>query len=106
MASGTSRPDSDTGDESDDRNAEQILRQDEFAGECKFTSRPVSEGVPADLEQAALEVRWSEAPADGNPLYVLFSRPVYTGEFRRDADAPEDLHLYETTDLVTADSDS
>ena len=34
------------------------------AGECTFTSRPVSEGVLADLERTASKVRWSEEPAD------------------------------------------
>jgi hypothetical protein len=45
------------------------------AGECRFTSQPVSEGVLADLERTASEVRWSDGPADGETLYVLFTAP-------------------------------
>ncbi len=34
------------------------------AGECKFTSNPVSEGILSDLERTVAEVRWSKRPAD------------------------------------------
>lgn len=35
------------------------------AGECKFTSQPVSEGILADLERTASEVRTLKEPAEG-----------------------------------------
>ena len=75
-------------------------------GECKFTSRPVSEGVLADLERTASKVRWSEEPADGETLYVLFSRSGYTDDLERAADARDDVLLFELSDLVTPDSNS
>ncbi|GCF12690.1 ATPase AAA [Haloarcula mannanilytica] len=76
------------------------------AGECKFTSQPVSEGVLADLERTASEVRWSEEPADGKTLYVLFSRSGYTADLENTADTRDDVRLFELSDLITTDSDS
>ncbi len=72
------------------------------AGECKFTSRPVSEGVLADLERTSSEVRWSEGGPNGEPLYVLFSRSGYTDDLERVADARDDILLYGLSDLVTS----
>ena len=76
------------------------------AGECKFTSQPVSEGVLTDLERTASEVRWAEGPADGETLYVLFSRSGYTDDIERTADTRDDVLLFELPDLITPDSDS
>ncbi len=76
------------------------------AGECKFTSQPVSEGVLADLERTTTEVRWPEGPADGETLYVLFSRSGYTDDLENVADARDDVLLYGLSDLVTAGSNS
>ena len=70
------------------------------AGECKFTSQPVSEGVLADLERTAAEVRWSEEPADGETLYVLFSRSGYTTDLERVADTRDDVLLFDVPDLL------
>jgi AAA+ ATPase superfamily predicted ATPase len=72
------------------------------AGECKFTSQPVSEGVLADLERTTSEVRWADGPADGEPLYVLFSRSGYTDDLEHAADAREDVHLIGLSDVVEA----
>jgi hypothetical protein len=70
------------------------------AGECKFTSRPVSEGVLADLERTASEVRWPDGPADGKPLYVLFSRSGYTDDLTRAATTRDDVRLFDLADLI------
>ena len=75
------------------------------AGECKFTSQPVSEGLLAELERTTTEVRWPEGPADGETLYVLFSRSGYTDDLERAADARDDVRLFELSDLVTTDND-
>jgi AAA+ ATPase superfamily predicted ATPase len=72
------------------------------AGECKFTSQPVSEGVLTGLERTASEVRWSEGPADGETQYVLFSRSGYTDDLQTVADARDDVRLFELSDLMTA----
>ena len=76
------------------------------AGECKFTSRPVSEGVLADLERTASKVRWPDGPTDGDPLYVLFSRSGYTDDLQHAADSRDDVLLFGLSDLVTTDSNS
>jgi AAA+ ATPase superfamily predicted ATPase len=74
------------------------------AGECTFTSQPVSEGVLADLERTAREVRWSEEPADGQPLFVLFSRSGYTDDLIHVADTRDDVRLFDLSDLIPTDS--
>ncbi|WP_049987136.1 ATP-binding protein [Halobellus rufus] len=74
------------------------------AGECKFTSNPVSEGVLANLERTASEVRWADGPADGEPLYVLFSRSGYTDDLETAADTREDVRLFELSDLMTTNT--
>ncbi|WP_254838036.1 ATP-binding protein [Natronomonas marina] len=76
------------------------------AGECKFTSRPVSEGVLADLERTTSEVRWSEGPADGETLYVLFSRSGYTDDLEHAADRRDDVRLFDLSDLITTGNTS
>jgi hypothetical protein len=76
------------------------------AGECKFTSQPVSEGVLADLERTESEVRWSKEPADGETLYVLFSRSGYTDELENAADGRDDVRLFELSDLLTGNTNA
>ncbi|WP_096389050.1 ATP-binding protein [Halopenitus persicus] len=71
------------------------------AGECKFTSQPVSEGVLSDLERTTSEVRWSTGPADGEPLYVLCSRSGYTDDLERVADSRDDVLLLELSAIIT-----
>ena len=72
------------------------------AGECKFTSKPVSEGVLSDLERTASEVRWTDAPVDGEPLYVLFSRSGYTADVEAEADDRSDVRLFDLPTLINA----
>ena len=72
------------------------------AGECKFTSTPVSEGVLTDLERTAADVRWAEAPADGETLYVLFSRSGFTTDLERVADARADVRLFDLPETISA----
>ncbi|MFC7185570.1 ATP-binding protein [Halorubrum yunnanense] len=72
------------------------------AGECKFTSNPVGEGVLATLEQTATEVQWSQAPTDGKRLYVLFSRSGYTDDLRQTANTRTDVRLFDLDDLLIA----
>ncbi|MFP9191377.1 ATP-binding protein [Natrialbaceae archaeon A-CW1-1] len=72
------------------------------AGECKFTSQPVSEGVLADLERTTAEVRWSDAPAKAEPLYVLFSRSGFTDDLERTAETRHDVRLVHLPELISA----
>ena len=70
------------------------------AGECKFTSSPVSEGVLSDLERTTAEVQWSDRPANAETLYVLFSRSGYTDDLERVAETRDDVVLFDLPDLV------
>jgi AAA+ ATPase superfamily predicted ATPase len=69
------------------------------AGECKFTSSPVSEGVLADLERTTEQVQWSDEPADGDTQFVLFSRSGYTTDLENRARSRDDLSLFTVADL-------
>lgn len=69
------------------------------AGECKFTSSPVSEGVLADLERTTEQVQWSQKPADADTQYVLFSRSGYTTDVENQARSRDDLSLFTVADL-------
>lgn len=73
------------------------------AGECKFTSQPVSEGVLADLERTTEEVRWSKRPADGEPQYVLFSRSGYSDDLKHTAKTRDDVRLFGLSDLLSTE---
>jgi hypothetical protein len=70
------------------------------AGECKFTSTPVSEGILSDLERTAAEVQWSDMPQSPDNVYVLFSRSGFSEDLKRTADSRDDVHLFGLTDLV------
>jgi AAA+ ATPase superfamily predicted ATPase len=72
------------------------------AGECKFTTSPVGEGVLADLERTTDEVRWGEAPPDGHPVFLLFSRAGFTDDLRRTAAERSDVRLIGLDDLLAA----
>jgi AAA+ ATPase superfamily predicted ATPase len=69
------------------------------AGECKFTSSPVSENVLADLERTTEQVQWSQEPADADTQYVLFSRSGYTTDVENQARSRDDLSLFTVADL-------
>lgn len=72
------------------------------AGECKFTSQPVSEGVLSDLERVTAKVRWSDEPMDAEPLYVLFSRSGYTDDLKRTAETRNDVRLVHLPDILSS----
>ena len=72
------------------------------AGECKFTSQPVSEGVLTDLERTTAEVRWPEEPTEGETLYVLFSRSGYTTDLERVAETRDDVRLFDLSEILAA----
>jgi len=76
-----------------------LTKEGLVAGECKFTSEPVSEGVLHDLERTVEEVRWSDEPADATTQYVVFSRSGYTDDLKRRAESREDLLLFGLSDL-------
>jgi len=70
------------------------------AGECKFTSNPVSEGTLAGLERTAEHVRWGDRPNESKTLYVLFSRAGYSDDLHQRAATREDVRLFDLSDVV------
>jgi AAA+ ATPase superfamily predicted ATPase len=70
------------------------------AGECKFTSSPVTEGILLELEGTVDEVRWSDEPTGATTQYVLFSRSGYTDDLVQRAESRDDVSLFELSDLV------
>ena len=70
------------------------------AGECKFTSTPVTEGVLSNLEQTTEQVQWSEQPANGTIQYVLFSRSGYSDDLQSIAQQRNDVSLYGLEDIL------
>lgn len=73
-----------------------------IAGECKFTSTPVREGVLADLERTVEHVRWGDEPADATTQYAIFARSGFTNDLQRRADERVDLELVGLPDVVSA----
>jgi AAA+ ATPase superfamily predicted ATPase len=71
-------------------------------GECKFTTESVSEGVLSDLERTTSAVRWADAPEDGEPLYVLFSRSGYTADVEAVAEERSDVRLFDLSTVINA----
>lgn len=70
------------------------------AGECKFTSSPVSEGVLTQLERTTRQVRWNGSESE--PYFVLFSRSGFTRDLNRLAEERGDVSLFDVADVVNA----
>ena len=70
------------------------------AGECKFTSTPVTEGVLRDLERSTEHVQWSDEPADSTSRYVLFSRSGFSDDLHTTAQQRDDVSLYALGDIL------
>jgi len=75
------------------------------AGECKFTSSPISEGVLANLEQTTKEVQWSKNQAPDTTQYVLFSRSGFSEDLQSTAQHRDDVSLYDLKDILSATVD-
>ena len=75
-----------------------------LAGECKFTSAPVSEGVLSSLERTVEHVRWSGETADEATQYVLFSRSGFTDDLENRAASREDVSLFDLSDVLASPS--
>lgn len=72
-------------------------------------SSPVLLYSTADIEIQISEivsciVRWSKEPADGEALYVWFSRSGYTDDLKNVADARDDVRLFGLSDLLSANT--
>lgn len=70
------------------------------AGECMFTSSPMSEGVLSDLERTTQKVQWAQEPADGDTQFVLFSRSGFTTDLKQQAQSRADVTLCPISDII------
>lgn len=70
-------------------------------GECKYTTREMTEGDLADLERAAALVEWTP-PEGGDPdrHYCCFCRSGFSAGLREAAAEREDLSLFTPADVV------
>ena len=71
------------------------------AGECKYTTRQMTEGDLADLERTAQEVQWS--PDGGGELiyhYCCFCRSGFSDGLRSTAAERDDLSLFTPSDII------
>ncbi|WP_136717339.1 ATP-binding protein [Halorientalis salina] len=71
------------------------------AGECKYTTRQMTEADLADLERAADAVQW--VPDDGReptPHYCCFCRSGFSDGLRAREEERDDLSLFEPADIV------
>lgn len=71
------------------------------AGECKYTSRQMTEGDLADLERAAREVQWTP-DVGGEPTlhYCCFCRSGFSDGLQSTAVEREDLSLFTLSNIV------
>jgi AAA+ ATPase superfamily predicted ATPase len=71
------------------------------AGECKYTTRQMTEGDLADLERTAREVQWTP-PTGEEPTYhyCCFCRSGFSDGLRSAAGERDDLSLFTPSDIV------
>jgi len=71
------------------------------AGECKYTTRQMTEGDLADLERTAREVQWTP-PTGEKPTYhyCCFCRSGFSDGLRSAADERDDLSLFTPSEIV------
>lgn len=72
-------------------------------GECKYTSRRMTEGDLANLERTAEEVRWTP-PGGGEPsfVYCCFGRSGFSDDLVAEATDRDDVHLFTVGNIVNA----
>lgn len=73
------------------------------AGECKYTSRQMTEGDLATVENAATQIDWTP-PGGGTPdhEYCCFSRSGFSDDLETAAANRDDVYLFTTADIVAA----
>lgn len=71
------------------------------AGECKYTSRPMTQSDLESLERVADEVRWN--PPNGKEkryVYCCFSRSGFTDDLVEVAEGRGDVELFDVADVI------
>lgn len=76
------------------------------AGECKYTTREMTEGDLADLERTAAHVQWSPpAGTDRENHYCCFCRSGFSDDLQQTAANRDDVSLFTPHDIVTQVTD-
>ncbi|MFB6178604.1 MAG: ATP-binding protein [Halorientalis sp.] len=76
------------------------------AGECKYTSREMTEGDLADLERTASEVQWSPSnESDRTEQYCCFCRSGFSDGLQQVAAERDDVSLFTSDDIVSRNSE-
>ncbi|MFB1066085.1 ATP-binding protein [Natrinema sp. H-ect4] len=71
------------------------------AGECKYTSREMTEGDLADLERTASRVRWTPPNGtDREEHYCCFCRSGFSDDLQQTAANRDDVSLFTPCDIV------
>ncbi len=72
-------------------------------GECKYTSRKMTEGDLADLERSAANIKWTP-PGGEEPHYhyCCFCRSGFSDGLREAASGRDDLSLFTPSDIISA----
>lgn len=71
------------------------------AGECKYTTRQMTEGDLAHLERTAANIEWTP-PSGGEPAYryCCFCRSGFSNDLQQLADEREDIALFTPDEVV------
>jgi len=71
------------------------------AGECKYTSRKMTDGDLADLERSTAQVQWTPATgADREEHYCCFCRSGFSDDLQQIAANRDDVSLFTPGDIV------
>lgn len=71
------------------------------AGECKYTSRKMTEGDLADLERSAAQIQWTpDSGGESVVRYCCFCRSGFSDGLRAAADDRDDVLLFTPEDIV------
>jgi len=71
------------------------------AGECKYTSREMTEGNLADLERSMSQVQWSPPNgSDREEQYCCFCRSGFSDDLEDVAADRDDVVLFTPSDIV------
>ncbi|QLG61117.1 ATP-binding protein [Halorarum salinum] len=71
-------------------------------GECKYTTRQMTEGDLAELERSATQVKWSPPNgADREEHYCCFCRSGFSDDLQQTAADRDDVSLFTPADIVT-----
>ncbi|WP_256393065.1 ATP-binding protein [Natronoarchaeum rubrum] len=70
------------------------------AGECKYTTREMTEGDLADLERSAAQIQWSPDDATREEHYCCFCRSGFSEGLQQVAAERDDVSLFTPADIV------